>query len=563
MFVLLVTLLATNNNFVDLDDSLYVSDKPVSEGLTGEGVAFAFTSVSRLYWHPLAWLSHELDASLYGANPAGHHFTSLLLHALSAGLLFLVLKRIGGGLWTAAAGTLLWALHPLRVESFAWVAERKDVLCALFFIAATLAYLRYAERPSRGRYLAWNGLGALALMSKPAAVSLVPVLLLLDYWPLRRTTGILWLLKEKLPLLAMTAVVMVLTVYGQQRSGSMSHLAAVPFWIRLENAPIFLMRYLGKVLWPVNLACFYPYDKRPAALWVAACTLLLCAITALAIRERKRWPWLLVGWSWFLVALLPNIGSLQAGRQSIADRFTHLAMIGLTVAVAGANPLRNKVAAASAYVLLAVLTCLTWRQIGYWHDSYRLFEHAIAVEDSGYMRGVLAVTLIGDQRYAEAEPHLRVALRLAPDRSEHHNDLANVLFRTDRLAQAADESRIALRLAPNDMTVAETMGLILLYQADYGGAIAQFDHAVRLGAPSAPVATELSDMGAAVASRNQAREAEPLIRKAVELNPLLVQARRNLVLVLEDQHRPEEARQALEQAIQATGPRPEYRDLLP
>ncbi len=563
LLVFLATLPAVQNAFINLDDSLYVGAKPLADGLTPAGVAFAFTSVTRLYWHPLTWLSHELDAELYGTNPAGHHLTSLLLHALSAGLLFLVLKRIGAGPWTATAASLLWALHPLRVESFAWVAERKDILCALFFIATTLAYLRYAERPSRGRYLAWNSLGALALMSKPAAVSLAPVLLLLDYWPLRRTTGILRLLKEKLPLLAMTAAVMFLTVYGQQRSGSMSHLASVPFWIRFENAPVFLVRYLGKVLWPVNLACFYPYDKHPTALWVAASALLICAITILAVRERKRRPWLLVGWLWFLVALLPNIGLLQAGRQSIADRFTHLAMIGLAVAVAGANPFRNRVAAASACVLLAVLTCLTWRQIGYWHDSYRLLEHAIAVEDSDYMRGVLAVTLIADQRYAEAEPHLRVALRLAPDRPEHHNNLANVLFRTERLSQAAEEARIALRLAPNDMTVAETMGLILLYQADYGGAIAQFDHAVRLGAPSAPVATELSDMGAAVASRNQPREAEPLIRKAVELNPALVQARRNLVLVLEDQHRPEEARQALEQAIQATGLRPEYRDLLP
>jgi Flp pilus assembly protein TadD len=561
LFVLLPTLPALQNSFINLDDSLYVGSRPMADGLTPAGVAFAFTSVTRLYWHPLTWLSHELDAELYGMNSAGPHFTSLLLHALSAGLLFLVLRRLAAGLWTAAVAVLLWALHPLRVESFAWVAERKDVLCALFFIATILAYLRAADCPSPARYLAWNGLGALALMSKPAAVSLVPVLLLLDYWPLRRTAGIPRLIKEKLPLLAMTAAVMFLTVYGQQRSGSTSHLAGVPFWIRLENAPIFLVRYLGKVLWPVNLACFYPYDKHPAALSVAGSALLLSAITFLAFRQRKRWPWLLVAWLWFLVALLPNIGLLQAGRQSIADRFTHLAMIGIAVAVAAANPFRNRTAAVSACAALVVLTCLTWRQIGYWHDSYRLFEHAISVEDNDYMRGVLAVTLIQDHRDAEAEPQLLAALRLAPDSAEHHNNLANILLRTDRLDRAAAEARTAQRLAPDDISVAETMAVILLHQADYRGAIAEFDHAVRLGAPSAPVATELSDMGASVASRGRAREAEPLIRKAVELNPLLVQARRNLVLVLDDQHRPDEARAALAAAIQATGRQPQYEDL--
>jgi hypothetical protein len=330
--VLLATLPAARNAFVSLDDGLYLTNISAVSGLTLRGMAFAFTSVSTLYWHPLTWLSHEVDAGLFGANPAGHHLTSVLLHAIAAGRLFLLLRRLGAGVWGAAGGALLWALHPLRVESFAWVAERKDVLCALFFIATVLAYLRYAGRPSGRRYAAWIGLGALALMSKPVAVCLAPILLLLDYWPLRRESGLVQLLKEKLPLLGMTAAVMALTVYGQKVSGSMSHLADVPLRIRLANAPISYARYIGKMLCPVNLSCFYAYDRHPAEAWVAPSAIGLSAVSVLAVWQRRRRPWLLVGWLWFLIALLPNIGLLQAGRQSIADRFTNLAMIGVAIA---------------------------------------------------------------------------------------------------------------------------------------------------------------------------------------------------------------------------------------
>jgi Flp pilus assembly protein TadD len=566
--VLLLTIPVVANSFVTLDDGLYLGNTAAVGGLTLRGLAFAFTSVSTLYWHPLAWLSHELDAELFGANPAGHHLTSVLLHAVAAGALFLLLRRLGVGAWAATGGALLWALHPLRVESFAWVAERKDVLCALFFIATVLAYLRYAERPSPRRYVAWIGLGTLALMSKPVAVSLAPILLLLYYWPLRRKSGLAQLLTEKLPLFVMSAAVMALTVYGQEVSGSMRHLADVPFRIRLENAPISYVRYIGKILWPVNLSCFYAYDRHPTAAWVTASALGLGAVSALVLRQHRRRPWLLVGWMWFLIALLPNIGLLQAGRQAIADRFTNLAMIGVAIAAVfaasewvGASRFRGKVAAVSACAAVAVLAALTIRQIGFWHDSVRLCEHAISVEDGDYVRALMGATLIAEHRYREAEPHLRVAVRLAPERAEHHNNLANVLLQTGQLDQAAMEQAIALRLAPNDVSVAETMGRIFFRQANYGGALQQFSHAVKLGADEAAVATAINDMGASVASRGQPHEAEPLIRKAVELNPSLVQARRNLVLVLADQGRLGDAVRALAEAIQTTGMQPQYEDL--
>ena len=566
--VLTATLPAIRNAFVILDDGLYLSNTSAEGGLTTRGIAFAFTSVTALYWHPLAWLSHELDAELFGANPAGPHLTSVLLHAIAAGLLLLVLRRLGASVWASAGGALLWALHPLRVESFAWLAERKDVLCALFFIATVLAYLRYAERPSSGRYAAWIALGALALMSKPAAVSLAPILLLLDYWPLRRESGFVHLLKEKLPLFGMSAAVMALTVYGQKVSGSMRHLADVPFRIRLENAPISCVRYIGKILWPASLSCFYAYDRHPAGALVTASALVLCAVSALLVWQRRRRPWLLVGWTWFLIALLPNIGLLQAGRQSIADRFTNLAMIGVAIATVfaisewvGTSRARGKAAAVAACAALAVLAALTMRQVGYWHDSVRLCEHAISVEDGDYVRALMGATLVAEHRYAEAEPHLRMAAQFAPERAEHHNNLANVLLQTGQLDQAATEEATASRLAPNDISVAVTMGRISFRQANYGGALQQFGHAVELGADKAAIATALNDMGASIASRGQPCEAEALIRKAAELNPSLVQARRNLVLVLAAQGRRDDAARALKAAIQVTGLQPQYEGL--
>ena len=568
--VLLTALPATRCGYIELDDQLYLRDHAPAQGLSTEAVAFAFTSVRELYWHPLTWLSHALDVELFGSAPAGHHFTSILLHALAAGLLCLVLIRLGAPTGTAAAGALLWALHPLRVESFAWLAERKDVLCAAFFLAAIHAYLHYLDRQTRPRYAAWLCLGLLALMSKPTAVSLPVILLLLDFWPHRRQASLLRLVLEKSPLAAGAAAVVYLTVTGQRSAGATLLLQGVAFPVRLENAAVSCLRYFAKMFWPTNLNPFYPYHPNLPAAWVIASGALLAALTALAIRQRKRRPWLLFGWIWFLVTLLPNSGLVQAGWQSMADRFTHLPMIGIVIAVvwtvsdwAGAQPRRQKAAAWIAGVALVALAALTIHQIGYWHDSETLFLRSIALEDSAFIRENLAAMLTRAGRDHEAEVHLLAGVRLAPQQYSLHNELANIYRRTGRLDQALAESNLAVALAPAQRPVVETAGMVHLRRGDYDGALGYFDQALRLGTPAPTIAAAVSDMGAWLASQGRPDQAEPLIRRAVELNPLLVQARRNLILVLEDQHRPAEARQALEQAIQATGPLPEYRDLVP
>jgi tetratricopeptide (TPR) repeat protein len=568
--VLLATLPATRCGYIELDDQLYLHDHPPAQGLSIETVVFALTSTGEVYWHPLTWLSHALDVELFGPAPAGHHFTSILLHALTAALLCLVLIGLGAPAWTAAAGALLWALHPLRVESFAWLAERKDVICAAFFLAAILAYLHYLDRRTLRRYAAWLCLGLLALMSKPTAVSLPVILLLLDFWPHRRQAPVLRLVLEKSPLAAGAAAVVYLTVIGQRRAGATTLLQGVAFPVRLANAAVSCSRYLGKMFWPANLNPFYPYHPNlPVALVIASAALFV-ALTALASRQRKRRPWLLFGWLWFLITLLPSSGLVQAGWQSMADRFTHLPMVGIVIAVAwtvsdwaGAQPPRQKAAAWIGGVALVALAALTIRQIGYWHDTETLFLRSIALEDSAFMRDNLASTLMRTGRDHEAELHLVAGVRLAPQQYTLHNELANIYRHTGRLDQALAESNLALALAPDQRPVVETAGMVHLRRGDYEAALGYFDQALRRGTPPPTIAAAVNDVGAWLASQGRTGEAEPLIRKAVELNPLLVQARRNLVLVLQDRHRPEEARHALEQAIQATGPRSEYRDLLP
>jgi Flp pilus assembly protein TadD len=562
-----VCLPAIRNSFVDLDDVTYVEKKPISDGLTANGIVFAASSLSP-YWHPLTWLSHELDAELFGASPGGHHLTSVILHGLTAALLCLVLIQLGATTWQAAAGALLWALHPLRVESFAWVAERKDVLCALFFVAAIAAYLDYQERPSPSRYAAWLCGGALALMSKPTAVTLPLVLLLLDVWPTRRKARFSRLIIEKMPLVALTAVVSVLTVIGQQRDGATRLISNLAWGTRFSNAVVACSLYLGKMAWPLNLACHYPYRRELPPIWVMLSGALLIGITVVAITQWKNRPWIAVGWAWFIIILLPNAGLIQAGRQAMADRFTHIPMIGLVIGAVwtisdwiGPSVARRKATFWAAMLVLAACAALTIRQIGFWRDSETLFRHAIAVTDSAYMRANLGTTLIEQGRYSEAEPQMQAAVRLDPSEPGYHQDLALILSHAGRLDEAARESSAAVALAPHDGMLVEFGGLLALRRGHYEEALSMIGKSVNYGSEPTHLAAVLNDNGASLASRGRPQEGEPLVREALQLDATLVQARRNLVLILLDEGRKDDARASLRSAVEATGHRPEYDDL--
>jgi tetratricopeptide (TPR) repeat protein len=425
-----------HNGFVNLDDGLYVTgNSHVQAGITRASVAWALTANVANNWHPLTLLSHLLDCQLFGLDAAGHHATSLLLHLANVLLLFAVLRQLTGAVWRSAAVAALFAVHPAHVESVAWVAERKDVLSALFWLLAMGAYGRYARRPALGRYL-WVVLAmALGLAAKPMVVTLPFALLLLDVWPLERL-GLGWrrLAMEKLPLLALSAASSLVTLRYQRTS--LAPLGLDPWSLRLANAAVSYAAYLGKLLLPGNLAVFYPIPLAIPAWKVAGAAALLAVITTLAVRSARKSPWLLVGWLWFLGTLVPVIGLVQVGRQAMADRYTYIPSIGLFVAIVwGIAELIGERRIVSTTILamavaaaIALLAMGTWMQIGYWRDSVALYRHALAVTRDNYVAHVgLAKALTARRNWTGAAEQYRAALALRPGLTEAQAGLEAVL----------------------------------------------------------------------------------------------------------------------------------------
>jgi tetratricopeptide (TPR) repeat protein len=551
--------------FVNLDDPVYVTRNGlVSAGITANGVAFAFSSVGAVYWHPLTWLSHMLDCALFGLAPGPHHFTSVLLHAANAALLLLVLWKLTNRAWLSVSAATLWAIHPLRVESVTWIAERKDVLSGFFGLAALLVYSWYVKRPARRRYLALSATFALGLMSKPVLVTLPFLLLLLDYWPLRRALPWPRLACEKAPLLAMSAIVSVLAFVGQQKAGAMT-LVNVPLSTRVESAVVGYASYLGKMIWPVNLACHYPYRPVIPPGEVIFSIGVLGLLAALLVWQRKRRPYVVFGGLWFAVSLLPMSGLVQVGRQALADRFTYWPMIGLTVAAVWlaadwleAKPRFARPVRAGALILAVSLALATHRQIGYWRDSVTLFERALrAGGDNEYIRGNLAATLIESGRMAEAEPHLLAAIRMAPALFHHHHNLARSRMHLGRFPGAVSAAEEAVRLAPGHWATHQLLAAALLRVADYQRAQAELTAAIERGFEPAKAAILLNDAAVSLAGQKQFANAEILLRGAVGFDPARAEAQKNLTLVLLDQGRPDEARTQIRSALATAGPHPD------
>jgi hypothetical protein len=421
-----------HNGFVNLDDGFYVTGNPqVREGITRASAAWALTANVANNWHPLTLLSHQLDCQLFGLDPAGHHATSLLLHLANTLLLFAVLRGMTGAVWRSAIVAALFAIHPAHVESVAWVAERKDVLSALFWILAMAAWMGYARRPSLGRYLLVALTMVLGLMAKPMVVTLPFALLLLDVWPLERR-GLGWkrLIAEKLPLLALSAAASLVTLRYQRTS--LAPLDLVPWSLRIANAAVSYAAYLGKLLLPRNLAVFYPIPLAIPVWQVAGAAALLAGLTALAVWKARRAPWLLIGWLWFLGTLVPVIGLVQVGRQAMADRYTYLPSIGLFVAIvweiAALAGKRRAILATAAAAIVALLAAGTWKQAGTWHDSVALYRHALAVTRGNYVSHVgLAKALVAKRDWKGAAEQYRAALALRPGLTEARAGLAAVL----------------------------------------------------------------------------------------------------------------------------------------
>ena len=570
-----------HNQFTDFDDAAYILQNPeVQAGLTWNTVKWSFTTFRAGYWQPLTWMSHALDCQLFGLNPVGHHYTNLLLHALNAVLLFLLLRRATGFTWSSLAVAALFTLHPVNVESVAWAAERKNVLSMLFFLLALHAYDRYARTGRLYLFVSVGVLFALGLMAKPQIVTLPFVLLLWDHWPLQRMgvpsvaeasppppapRSFSFLVWEKTPLFVLAAAASVLAVVAQRAGNAVRTAAEVPLFARLENAIVSYARYIENAFWPTRLAPLYPHPGNTLSGWqVAGAATLLLAVSALILRWRDR-RYLLVGWCWFLGILVPMIGMVTVGEQAMADRFAYIPFIGLFVAVvwfldavASEYRIPKALLAGSAALAVVSLGCLTYRQLGYWHDDETLWRYTLSVTERNYMaHDNLAFTLRKQGRSDEAVFHFRAAealhkyppvqvLALAlyelqvGHPKEAIEECDSVLhtssdpkvqsaawiergqahFELRQYDQAAASFENALRLTPESDLALIGSGLVALGQAQDDLAVVQFAHAVRV----APSAVNYLLLAQALRRAGRPVEADSAVAEAHRISPDLAQA---------------------------------------
>ncbi|MFZ2021706.1 MAG: tetratricopeptide repeat protein [Terracidiphilus sp.] len=474
-------------DFVNYDDPDYTTGNlHVRQGLTTQGLEWALTSRDAANWFPLTWVSHMLDAQFFGLDSGWDHLHNVLLHALGAIFLCVFLQRATGTRWRSALVAFLFALHPMHVESVAWVAERKDVLSACFWFLTLWAYVRYTERPGAARYLVVVLGLCLGLMAKPMVVTLPIVLLFLDYWPLARLREqgrkALW---EKLPLLGLSVAASAITYLVQQDAGAVK---AVPLSTRLANATLSYALYVLRTFWPSRLTVFYPYPRSFAFLPVFAACLLLAVVTTGVIVLCRRAPYLLTGWCWFVITLLPVIGLVQVGGQAHADRYMYIPMVGLLIMVVwGVAETLEKLQAKVLALPLAVAVCLacavlTWIQVAYWRNSETLFRHALEVTDDNSVANHNLGNYLMDSpgRLSEALPYLEAAARIDPDSPPAHTDLGSALARTGRLPEAIAQFQAAIRLAPDSPIPHNNLGSAFIEAGRLPEAIAEFHTALRL-----------------------------------------------------------------------------------
>ncbi len=451
----------SDHGFINFDDEDYVYDNPwVRSGLTSEGIRWALTAHFAGNWHPLTWISHMVDVSLFGVRPGPHHLISVGIHLANALLLFFALNSMTGRRWPSATVAAMFALHPLHVESVAWISERKDVLSAFFWMLTLLAYARYAARPAISRYLAVFCALAAGLMAKPMLVTLPAVLLLLDIWPLNRLVkrGWKWCLLEKLPLIGLAVGSAVITLIAQKGGGAVRSLEALSPWDRAGNAILAYAGYIAKMFRPIELAIFYPL--RPEGITgprVGGAALLIASVTVLVFLWGRSRPYFLVGWLWYLGTLIPVIGIVQVGSQAMADRYTYIPLIGLFIIIAWGLPdllpmrqgYRLGLAGATAIAMVGIMT-LTFQQVGYWKNSATLFAHTLRVTQNNALAHThlgLALSQSGRLRAAIAE--YQKALALSPIQPRIHNNLGVALYRSGEASAAVAHFRAALAIRPD------------------------------------------------------------------------------------------------------------------
>jgi tetratricopeptide (TPR) repeat protein len=559
-----------NHDFINFDDDIYVTDnQTVRRGLTLNGIRWAFGFNQSGYWHPVTWISHMMDCELHGLNPAGHHWTSLMIHLANAVLLFWVWLRMTGDAFRSALVAVLFALHPLNVDSVAWVSERKNVLSTFFWMLCLVLYHRYTLNSSPFRYLLTLIVYTLGLMTKPMLVTLPYIFLLLDFWPLERLkigkkhraisqppkgitvqhqpVSTLKLAAEKLPFIGISFASIWLSVSSLQHIHNMHTGDSVPLALRVSNAIVSYASYIGKMIWPVDLAIYYPYPTSIPLWRVAAAAALLTAVTGLCLYGLKRKPYLTVGWLWYLGSLVPVIGLVQGGLwPQMADRWAYVPLVGLFVMIAWSLPDRlpklplvRPTAAIVAIALIGVLFGLTRSQVQHWRNSQTLFRHALEVTASNpVVLNNLGNALLSDGRVNEALVQLQAALNIDPDHSGAHNNLGNALMKLGRTGEAIDHGRTgeaidhyqkSIKLNPIDARTRNNLAVALHEQGRWDESIRQLRTALSI---RPEYADAYSNLGAAYRQKGEIKKAAKSYLRAIQINPRFSQAYNNLGLLL-------------------------------
>jgi tetratricopeptide (TPR) repeat protein len=552
--------------FINLDDQIYVYDNPnIQSGLTLDTVKWAFNIGYAVNWHPLTWLSHSLDWQLFGNNSGAHHLTNLFFHIVNTLLLFVVLKQMTSALWQSAFVAALFALHPLHVESVAWISERKDVLSAFFLFLTIWAYLRYVRQSKIRRYLLIVLFFTLGLMSKAMLVTLPFVLLLLDYWPLERfgKQKISCLILEKVPLFVLSAASSVITFLAQRTGGAVAQVAELGIKFRIYNAINSYVKYIEKMFWPSRLAVFYPHPGENISLFftvISAVILLIITIIVFAFAKKRRY--LFTGWFWYLGTLIPVIGIVQVGSQALADRYTYITLTGLFIIIAWGLPellekwrYRKIILRPVAYMVLAVLAVSTYFQTKLWEDDITLYQHTLNVTENNYsIHTFIAKSFVEHGRIDEAVLHNFQALRIKPDYADALNSLGVAYYKTARLDEAIDCYNKAVKINPRQKEVYSNLGMALAAKGEFDKAILLYNKALQIDPDS--FNTRLN-LGAALTSSGKLEQAAQEYQKILSIQPRNAVSHNDFGVVLFRQGELDEAIVHFRQAVKIN---PQYSD---
>jgi protein O-mannosyl-transferase len=539
------------------DDELYITNnRPVQGGLSLEGAKWSFATFHAGNWHPLAWISHMADFEAFGFYAGGHHWTSVLIHAGSAVLLFFVLSIMTRSTWASALAAALFAIHPLHVESVAWVAERKDVLSGLFWILTMGAYARYVRHPTIRRYLLVMLSLVLGLLSKPMLVTLPLTLLLLDYWPLRRfaeaqtvfdrwfsrsatsgSSAALRLIMEKVPLLILVVPFCIVAFIAQRNAGALMSLDTIPVQNRIANAAVTYLEYFWKMLWPFDLAVLYPHAGLPPAWMIVLAILFLISISCLVVRKAREFPFLLVGWLWYLGTLVPVIGIIQVGSQSMADRYTYVPLVGIFIAISWGvksiverQPKWRHAVIVLILIALSGLIFLAKAQIGIWKDSLTLFEHALRVtEVNPVAHHNIGAFYLSQNDCQKAVPHFLKAIEMKKNYADPYHGLGVCASRETPPAGAMAYFRKALEIDPRLTRALIDRGIVFMNQGQFDEAEEDFMQTLRIN-PAHEIA--LINLGMLYIQQGKPGEAESHLEEALSINPHSAEAHNNLGIAL-------------------------------